>query len=108
MRKIKNRYNKTYTKKLTRNVLFIGVINGTMPYILSMMDKDPCVELGQVWVMGIVAVCLGYFVRGFKDTKEIADNDYKYALLERGIYYDGYEQNSGNSVYDEYKHNITD
>lgn len=48
----------------------IGVVNGTIPFILSAFDKDPCVEMGIAWVTEIVAVALGYFVRGFKDSKE--------------------------------------
>lgn len=53
-----------------------------MPYVLSAFGKDPVQELGQVWVLGIVAVCLGYFVRGFKDSKEVADDDYRRQKLE--------------------------
>lgn len=39
--------------------------------------------MGIAWVTEIVAVALGYFVRGFKDTKESE----KVRLLERGIEY---------------------
>lgn len=53
-----------------------------MPYILSFFGKEPVSELGQVWVLGIVAVCLGYFVRGFKDTKSMKDNEYRCRRLE--------------------------
>lgn len=60
----------TWTKKITKWLLIIGVVNGTAPFILSMFDKEPCVEMGIAWVTEIVAVALGYFVRGFKDTKE--------------------------------------
>lgn len=60
----------TWTKKITKWLLIIGVVNGTVPFILSMFDKEPCVEMGIAWVTEIVAVALGYFVRGFKDTKE--------------------------------------
>lgn len=80
-----NRFTRTYTKKLTRDILIVGVINGTMPYILSIAGKDPVEELGIAWVTGVVAVCLGYFIRGFKDSKEVADNQYKMELLERNI-----------------------
>lgn len=60
----------TWTKGITKYLLMIGVVNGTIPFILSAFDKDPCVEMGIAWVTEIVAVALGYFVRGFKDTKE--------------------------------------
>lgn len=64
------RFGMTWTKNITRWLLIIGVINGIMPYILSACGKDPCSEMGIAWVTEIVAVALGYFVRGFKDTKE--------------------------------------
>lgn len=73
----------TYTKKLTRNLLIVGAINGTMPFVLSYLDKDPVYALGETWVLGIVAVCLGYFVRGFKDSKEASNDDYRRKRLER-------------------------
>lgn len=71
-----NKYSKTYTKRITRNLLIIGVINGTLPYVLSLCNKDPVSDLGIVWVQGVVVVTLGYFVRGFKDTKSIAESSY--------------------------------
>lgn len=64
------RFGITWTKSITRNLLVVGVINGMAPFFLSMFDKEPCVEMGIAWVTEIVAVALGYFVRGFKDTKE--------------------------------------
>ena len=60
----------TWTKMITKWLLIIGVVNGTAPFILSMFNKEPCVEMGIAWVTEIVAVAIGYFVRGFKDTKE--------------------------------------
>ena len=51
----------TWTKKITKWLLIIGVVNGTAPFILSMFDKEPCVEMGIAWVTEIVAVALGYF-----------------------------------------------
>lgn len=71
------RFTKTYTKRLTRNMLFVGTIGGMMPYILAFYGKEPVSELGQVWVLGVVAVCIGYFVRGFKDTKSMKDDKYR-------------------------------
>lgn len=76
------KFTKTYTKKLTRNMLIIGTLGGMMPYVLSFFGKEPVAELGQVWVIGVVAVCLGYFVRGFKDTKSMKDNQYRNKKLE--------------------------
>lgn len=79
----RTRFNRTYTKRLTRNVLLMGLVGGFVPYILSVCDKDPVTELGIAWVTGVVAVCIGYFIRGFKDSKEVADNKYRYDILER-------------------------
>lgn len=60
----------------------MGVINGTVPYVLSYLGKEPVEDLGKVWVIGIVAVCLGYFVRGFKDSKEAADDELRNKRFE--------------------------
>lgn len=81
------RFTVTWTKNITRILLIIGVIGGMAPFILSLCDKDPCSEMGIAWVTEIVAVALGYFVRGFKDTKE----QEKVRLLESGI---SYEENN--------------
>ncbi len=78
------RFTVTWTKNITRILLIIGVIGGMAPFILSLLDKDPCSEMGIAWVTEIVAVALGYFVRGFKDTKE----QEKVRLLENGISYE--------------------
>lgn len=78
----RKRLNKTYTKKLTRNMLVIGTISGNIPYLLSALEREPVSELGQVWVLGIVAVCIGYLVRGFKDSKETSDDEYRRMLLD--------------------------
>ena len=73
MKRLKRRYRwkrsrVTWTKAITRILLIIGVIGGLMPYILSIFDKQPVESMGIAWVTEIVAVCLGYFVRGYKDT----------------------------------------
>lgn len=64
------KFGVTWTKKITRCLLIIGVVNGTTPFILAAFGKEPCSEMGIAWVTEIVAVALGYFVRGFKDTQE--------------------------------------
>lgn len=66
----KKRFTITWTKNITRSLLIVGVICGMTPFVLSYLGKEPCVEMGIAWVTEIVAVALGYFVRGFKDTKE--------------------------------------
>ena len=64
------RFGVTWTKNITRSLLIVGVINGMAPFFLSAFNKEPCTEMGIAWVTEVVAVTLGYFVRGFKDTKE--------------------------------------
>lgn len=41
--------------------------------------------------MGIVAVCLGYFVRGFKDTRSQKDCEYREKRAERWESYDRFD-----------------
>lgn len=76
-----NRFGITWTKRITKYLLMIGVVNGTIPFLLAAFNKEPCVEMGIAWVTEIVAVALGYFVRGFKDTKEAE----KVRLIEEKI-----------------------
>lgn len=73
----------TWTKTIVRYLLIIGVINGTLPFILSAFDKNPASEMGIAWVTEIVAVALAYFVRGFKDTKE--EENTRLREIEMGI-----------------------
>ena len=75
------RFGITWTKNITRWLLIIGAVNGTVPFVLSAFDKNPVSEMGIAWVTEIVAVALGYFVRGFKDTKESE----KVRLMEEGV-----------------------
>ena len=70
------RFSVTWTKNITRILLIIGVIGGMTPFILSLLDKDPCSEMGIAWVTEIVAVALGYF----KESEKVR-------LLESGIEY---------------------
>ena len=64
------RFGVTWTKNITRILLIVGVVEATAPYILSAFGREPCETMGAAWVTEIVAVALGYFGRGFKDTKE--------------------------------------
>lgn len=84
----RKRYGVTWTKRITRDLLIIGVIGGAMPFVLSFLDKEPCTEMGIAWVTEIVAVALGYFVRGFKDTKE--SEKVRLQELKMGIESEGY------------------
>ena len=84
MKKVK-RFSLTWTKHITRDLLILGVINGMAPYFLSMLDKEPCTEMGIAWVTEIVAVALGYFVRGFKDSKAESDARLKEKALDGGL-----------------------
>ena len=77
------RFSITWTKNITRDLLIIGVIGGLTPYILSIFDKQPVETIGVAWITEIVAVALGYFVRGFKDTK--AEEDMKFKREAAGL-----------------------
>ena len=62
-----------------------GVMGGMAPYFLSVFDKQPCTEMGIAWVTEIVAVALGYFVRGFKDTKSEEDTRLREKQIDGGL-----------------------
>lgn len=66
------------TKKVTASMLIFGSFCGCIPFILSYLQRDPVIELGVTWVTAVVAVCLGYFVRGFKDSKAEAEERRQY------------------------------
>lgn len=73
---------KTLTKRITYSMLVISVICANIPYILSLFGREPVEELGIAWVTSVTVVCLGYFVRGYKDSKSEADIDYKHRRLD--------------------------
>lgn len=68
MKKYKLNFTKTFTKKITFAMLIVGTISANIPYLLSFLGKDPVSALGITWVTGVVAISLGYFIRGYKDT----------------------------------------
>lgn len=69
----KRKKKKTLTKKVAVVIIAIGTVEGTIPYILSFLNKDPVTEVAVAWITSVVAVALGYFVRGYKDSKSIAE-----------------------------------
>ena len=87
MKKREKPFGLTWTKRITRDLLILGVINGMAPYLLSVLDKEPCTEMGIAWVTEIVTVALGYFVRGFKDSKAESDARLKEKELDSGLEY---------------------
>ena len=93
----------TWTKAITRILLIIGVIGGLMPYVLSLLDKQPVESMGIAWVTEIVAVCLGYFVRGFKDSKESEEMAFRrlQAGFEMSELYDGEYQDETDNPSDD-------
>ena len=93
----------TWTKAITRILLIIGVIGGLLPYVLSLLDKQPVESMGIAWVTEIVAVCLGYFVRGYKDTANQEDIALRRAMagLEMSDLYDGAYQDDQSTPQDE-------
>lgn len=72
---IKDTDKRTFTKVAVRIMLFIGVINAFIPYILSMCGKDPVTPLGVAWVTEIVAVISGYMLKAHFDKNKEREND---------------------------------
>lgn len=60
----------TYTKKLVKVAVTLGLINGTIPYILSAFGRDSVSALGIAWITEIVAVILGYLCKAYFETKQ--------------------------------------
>ena len=60
----------TFTKIAVKVLLFVGVINAMIPFLLSAMDKAPVTELGMAWITEIVAVILGYMLKSYHETKQ--------------------------------------
>jgi len=69
---IRKRYEtfKTYTKRAVKALLIVGVINAEIPYILALLGKEPCTELGIAWITEIVAVILGYMCKAYFEKKQ--------------------------------------
>lgn len=88
----KRRKKTTLTKRITALILFVGMIEGTIPYILSFLEKDPVTEVAIAWITSVVAVALGYFIRGYKDSKSSADFQLKYDRWREKEYGDKYER----------------
>ena len=68
---------RTYTKRAVKALLIIGVINGTMPFVLSAFGKEPTAELGIAWITEIVAVILGYLCKSYFETKQERRQDFE-------------------------------
>ena len=60
----------TYTKRAVKPLLIIGVINAEIPYVLSLLGRDPVSELGIAWVTEVVAVILGYMCKAYHEKKQ--------------------------------------
>ena len=76
---------RTYTKRAVKALLIIGVINGTMPFILSAFGRDAVSEVGIAWIVNDVAVILGYMAKAYFETKQERKQnleDYKANLEE--------------------------
>ena len=66
---------RTFTKRAVKALLFIGVINATIPYVLSAFDKTPTETLGIAWITEIVAVITGYLCKSYFETKQERKQD---------------------------------
>ena len=78
----KRQDKRTYTKKAVKVLLVIGVINGSLPYVLSLLGKEPVQEMGIAWVTEIVAVILGYLCKAYFETKAQRKQDLEDAKFE--------------------------
>lgn len=94
---------KTFTKRAVKWLLIIGVINGTVPFILAALGRDPVAELGIAWITEIVAVIIGYLIKSFKENKQIAIQ--RHEDLVAGIE-EGYSFSNPNAADDEDNSNI--
>ena len=61
---------RTYTKRAVKALLIIGVVNGTMPFILSFFGKDTVSEVAIAWIVNDVMVILGYMAKAYFETKQ--------------------------------------
>lgn len=79
---IKKTDKRTYTKRAVKVLLVIGVVNGSLPYVLSFFGKEPVQEMGIAWVTEIVAVILGYLCKSYFETKAQRKQDLEDARFE--------------------------
>lgn len=64
------RRKKTFTKVAVKALLIIGVIDANIPFVLALLEKDPCQEIGLAFITEIVAVILGYMCKSYFETKQ--------------------------------------
>lgn len=64
------RRKKTFTKVAVKALLIIGVIDANIPFVLALLEKDPCREIGLAFITEIVAVILGYMCKSYFETKQ--------------------------------------
>lgn len=64
------RRKKTFTKVAVKALLIIGVIDANVPFVLALLEKDPCREIGLAFITEIVAVILGYMCKSYFETKQ--------------------------------------
>ena len=60
----------TFTKGAVKVLLCFGIINSTVPYILSALDKDPVTGLGTAWLAEVVGVFSIYAIKAYFETKQ--------------------------------------
>ena len=57
--------------------MIIGVINGSVPFILSAFGRESVSDLGIAWVTGVVAVMVGYMGKAYFETKQERKQDFE-------------------------------
>lgn len=81
--KKKSKSFSTYTKKAVKALLIVGVVNAEVPYVLSLLGKEPVMELGIAWITEIVSVILGYMCKAYFENKQ--EKKQKLAEYEAGM-----------------------
>lgn len=79
----------TFTKIMVTWLLILGMINGTIPFILSACGKDPVSEMGIAWVTQILGVSIGYMIKAYFETKQEkkqALDEFKAGMIEEDLY----------------------
>ena len=65
----------TFTKIAVRLLLAFGLVNATMPYVLSMTGRDPVTELGTAWLAEVIGVFGIYAFKAYFETKQEAKQE---------------------------------
>ncbi len=66
---------RTFTKVAVKALLVFGIINASMPFILSACGRESVTELGVAWLAEIVGVFAIYAFKAYFETKQQAKQE---------------------------------